>query len=333
MKAYGMFIDREIEIEAKEDGVAIIPHKVLEKLSNEFDVFYTFESIFNNGAVAVFKCSASCETINRRAEAIGEASNKNLENEISKRYPSVMASKRAFDRAMIRLFGFDETYSDNEIEEKSTKTDPAVTPAKTAPAIPIAASTKKIPETPVKEAIEQPLVEQNLEQPIVEKVEAPVVETSASHEETQPIISEPVPEITTVEKSIEDTLGVVEEDDGYEENFVIDDYSDNASNENESAKVVATEDTVEETPEVKVPTKTIEPEEAPEPFVEEEPEFLSIVVAFGQYKARNMTMKQLYIDHRSSLDWLANGIPYSSELAVAQTQAAKDTIAYMEARA
>lgn len=188
MKVFGTYIEREIEIDTKEDGVAIIPHKVLEKLADEFGVYYTFDTVFNNGVSAVFKCTATCDMPKRRSEAIGEASNRNLENEISKRYPSIMASKRAFDRAMIRLFGFDEAYSDNEIEAQSKNT--ATVSENTAPSEePVAVASKK---KPVEKAVvnkpttEAPKPVETIPEPTAEVAEAPVVEQPVEEPQTLP---------------------------------------------------------------------------------------------------------------------------------------------------
>lgn len=125
MKINAINIKKEIEVECyeTEDGLRIVPHSALEKLADEYNIRYHQDLLFCNGYQIIFKCTATAnlEGIERYAEQIGESSKSNLTTKISQSYPAIMASKRAFDRAVIRLLGFEGVYSDNEIETPKEK--------------------------------------------------------------------------------------------------------------------------------------------------------------------------------------------------------------------
>ena len=213
MKVYGIYIDREIEIEEREDKMSIIPHKTLEALADEFGVIYDFELLLANGYTAAFKCTAeftcttaSGETIKRRAVQIGESSKSNLVTEISKQYPLIMASKRAFDRTMIRLFGFTGGYSDTEIETSSPvkKTAAEATKTPSAPAAKPTTTTRTTSRRAMPASSEPP-VSIFEEKPVVAPTEEAIAKTTTTPSaEPDPVAkTSEMPEFASEEYSLD----------------------------------------------------------------------------------------------------------------------------------
>ena len=189
MKAKAKYLDKEVEFEGKViDDKTIIPHSVLEELADDNSVDYSYLSLFNNGWSAVFECTASFKTSSglcRTVHAIGESNTKNLTTDIAKKYPTIMAAKRAFDRAVIRLFGFKDTYADSEsIEERKLKKKKAEIPEESVdyPELPVVGidAVEEEPETVIADAADvTPALDEQDDRPVPETEEMPEIPSNA----------------------------------------------------------------------------------------------------------------------------------------------------------
>lgn len=92
-----------------------IVHDIAPQMEKPIKYHYAEPRMFEPGHFVVF-CTMTDEGGQRRVEAIGEASESSLETEIAKKFPVLIATQRAFDRAAIRFLAFPgKAYSDSEI--------------------------------------------------------------------------------------------------------------------------------------------------------------------------------------------------------------------------
>lgn len=103
-----------------EDIMTIISHNSLERLmhnvlmNSDYSVNYDLNFIECTKRHTVVEC-VIWDKNSRRISGIGESSLESLNSSIAKQYPSLTASQRAFDRAIIRYLGFEgRCYSDSE---------------------------------------------------------------------------------------------------------------------------------------------------------------------------------------------------------------------------
>lgn len=110
-KVLSRYLKQEFEVasyESQENGesVQVISHEALEDIVHnqipaEKNVRYDFTDMAITRNHCVIRCTVS-DKDGRRVQAIGETVPETLETEISQNYPALMASQRAFDRAVIR---------------------------------------------------------------------------------------------------------------------------------------------------------------------------------------------------------------------------------------
>lgn len=115
-KVYSKYLKTDLEVsvfEAMENGepLNVISHESLENaVFNELDPTYGVKCAYECMNIApehcVFACTISDKS-GRSIQTIGEASPETLETEMARKYPAIMASKRAFDRAAIRYLALD----------------------------------------------------------------------------------------------------------------------------------------------------------------------------------------------------------------------------------
>lgn len=124
-KLYSNYLKRDFELSLieKQEGdrvLQIVPHDALEDIIHnqiplEQGVTYDYrvESTDPNHSVVI--CIVA-DQFGRRVVGIGEATPGTLDNEIAKTYPTLIASQRAFDRAVIRYLAFPgKAFSNTEI--------------------------------------------------------------------------------------------------------------------------------------------------------------------------------------------------------------------------
>ena len=304
MKAKAKYLDKEVEFEGKViDDKTIIPHTVLEELADDNSVDYSYLSLFNNGWSAVFECTASFKTSSglcRTVHAIGESNTKNLTTDIAKKYPTIMAAKRAFDRAVIRLFGFKDTYADSEsIEERKLKKKKAEIPEESV----------DYPELPV---VDIDTVEEEPETVIEDAAE---VTPASDEQDDRPVPeTEEMPEIPSNAIAFDNTDGVDDYDCDLD-----DDGGDDASNPFAKKPTVVKKET---------PIKLPEPENKDDSSDNEDHlTFLDTIVAVGPYNKKGITVNQLYDQDIDALNWIANS-RIKGKLFEAQREAALKTIEY-----
>ena len=114
MKVFSKAYNREFEVEVcpstDEELFNVISHKSLQNL---FDIELrgqyesTFEVIKDNPGHCIVKCSIKELTTGFVVEEIGEKSKVKGEGEIAQQFPVTSAYTRAFDRALIRMLGFE----------------------------------------------------------------------------------------------------------------------------------------------------------------------------------------------------------------------------------
>ena len=303
MKAKARYLDKEIEFEGTVvDGNTIIPHSVLQELAYENGVEYHYDCLFNNGWNAVFMCTATFTDKNgkdHKAQSVGEANSKNLTNDIARMYPNAMASKRAFDRAVIRLFGFKDTYSDSE-DVQSPKSKKAAQ---------VASETSVYPDSPI---IDFSDVEEEKPAAITED---PADDTEEPDKEAKERpITEPIKNVALPANAT--PFEVVSADDEYDDEF------DSADNSELFAAPAKTE------PSGKTSIK-VAPKAAPAPESETStyPAFLDTVVAVGPYNKKGITVNQLYDEDKDALQWIADS-RIKGKLFEQQREAAIRTIEY-----
>ena len=124
-KIKSLYTNIKYELETFEkvnnEGVmTIISHNSLERLMHnvlmkeDCAVKYDLNFIECTEKHTVVECII-WDNKSRRISAIGESSYKSLNSDIARQYPSLTASQRAFDRAIIRYLGFEgRCYSDSE---------------------------------------------------------------------------------------------------------------------------------------------------------------------------------------------------------------------------
>lgn len=264
---------------------------------------YSYLSLFNNGWSAVFECTASFKTSSglcRTVHAIGESNTKNLTTDIAKKYPTIMAAKRAFDRAVIRLFGFKDTYTDSEsIEERKLKKKKAE----------ISEESVDYPELPV---VDIDAVEEEPETVIEDAAE---VTPASDEQDDRPVPeTEEMPEIPSNAIAFDNTGGVDDYDCDLD-----DDGGDDASNPFAKKPTVVKRET---------PIMLPEPDNKDECIEDEDhPIFLDTIVAVGPYNKKGITVNQLYDQDIDALNWIANS-RIKGKLFEAQREAALKTIEY-----
>ena len=302
MKAKAKYLDKEIEFEGTVvDGKTIIPHSVLQELAYENCVGYHYDCLFNNGWNAVFMCTASFTDklgVSHTAQSIGEANNKNLTNDIARMYPNAMASKRAFDRTLIRLFGFKDTYSDSE-DVQSPKSKKAAQ---------VASETSVYPDSPI---IDFSDAEEEKPAKITEdtsETAETVIGGMAERHIAEPIKNMAIPANAT-------PFEVVSSDDEYEEELEIAESNLFAS--------PSINETIVDTDIKVAPKADSEYESAEESY----PSFLDTVVAVGPYNKKGITVNQLYDEDKSALQWIADS-RIKGKLFEQQREAAIRTIEY-----
>ena len=303
MKAKARYLDKEIEFEGTVvDGKTIIPHSVLQELAYENGVEYHYDCLFNNGWNAVFMCTAAFndkDGKSHKEQSVGEANNKNLTNDIARMYPNAMATKRAFDRAMIRLFGFKDTYSDSEDVQSS----------KSKKAAQVSSETGVYPDSPI---IDFSDVEEEKPAAITED---PASETDAAEKEaaerpiTEPINNMAVPANAT-------PFEMVSSDDEYEDEL--------ESTESSALFVAPSKSEPAGKTGIKVAPKAAPATESTESSY---PAFLDTVVAVGPYNKKGITVNQLYDEDKDALQWIADS-RIKGKLFEQQREAAIRTIEY-----
>lgn len=121
------YLKKDIEVEAVDfvDGqedVKIIPHAVLE------DIVYNDPICVENVVQPHFLCVVRephhyaflctlTDRNGRRVEGIGESLPETLTTDIARKYPVLMAQKRAFDDAALKFLGITDAYSDAQIQK------------------------------------------------------------------------------------------------------------------------------------------------------------------------------------------------------------------------
>lgn len=113
-KVHSRYLNCDFDVlvnEKNRDGemVSIISHESLRDIiSNQIPmkmgVNYTYENFGNNHHPVV--CCTMYDKAGRKVQALGEATQSSLETENSKRFPTVIAAQRAFDRAAIDFLAF-----------------------------------------------------------------------------------------------------------------------------------------------------------------------------------------------------------------------------------
>ena len=96
-----------VTFEREENGrvVKIIMHDSLEDvIHNQAEgVKYSYDVISADRNHSIVKCDMSNKDGSRYIVAIGESVPETLDNDIAQKYPTLIASQRAFDRAAIRF--------------------------------------------------------------------------------------------------------------------------------------------------------------------------------------------------------------------------------------
>ena len=129
MKIYSSTLGREIDLATFTQNdptgrpLTIVLHRALEAFVCETDeINYDFTCVCSDRNHCVVKCNmwfkdAHNALSERRVQTHGEAVPETLTSDIARNYPYVMAEKRAFDRAAIRLLNLPQsTYSESEID-------------------------------------------------------------------------------------------------------------------------------------------------------------------------------------------------------------------------
>lgn len=115
----------EFQTFENEEGLTIISHNSLEYVVNnnipkEFEMKNDIKMLFVSDVHNVAQCTF-IDKYGRRIQGIGETTRDTLTNSISRAYPSLTATQRAFDRAAIRYLGLlGKVYSDLEIENNNS---------------------------------------------------------------------------------------------------------------------------------------------------------------------------------------------------------------------
>lgn len=147
------YLKKEIEIASVDfvDGqedVKIIPHATLE------DIVYNDPICVENVVQPHFLCVVRepnhyaflctlTDRNGRRVEGIGESLPETLSTDIARKYPVLMAQKRAFDDAALKFLGITDAYSDAQIQKekssenvKKSSSEPEDAPANNSSVIP-----------------------------------------------------------------------------------------------------------------------------------------------------------------------------------------------------
>ena len=100
----------------------VVSHKTLQNVVNTRNISYTFTfaspavSKINNNDTVIATCTMNDPITKRTVSAVGDASKLSCITELEKKYPALIATNRAFDRAAIQMLAFKETvYSSSEI--------------------------------------------------------------------------------------------------------------------------------------------------------------------------------------------------------------------------
>ena len=213
-KIYSKAYNREFEVEVcpSADGELynVISHKSLQNL---FDIELrgqyesSFEVIKDNPGHCITKCVIKELTTGFVIEEIGEKSKVKGEGEIAQQFPVTSAYTRAFDRAMIRMLGFEgKFYSDEELGTKIAPESPVVTGVPEVPQD-IFKDDEYEDDTPVGDAT----VELNAPdyEALANEATEDEVETSVEENES-PAEDEPVEETPTDDEPVEDSPAVDE---------------------------------------------------------------------------------------------------------------------------
>lgn len=304
------------------DGTSIVLHKTLEEIATNYGITYTFEFICGNADSAVYKCIARDPATGVVSEQIGEASGKNLETDISKKYPHIMASKRAYDRAVLRVMGLFNIYSDEEIPV-NTKV-PTTGPAPTKNQQKKSESRKSANPAPAAAPIDIDAV--------LGKDAVPVTGPEKSSEETKAI---PTPKKVTAPPDVPVNMDAITT-------------SGNADISSFLAPTTEDDDEIEREIEFKkektgvadAAETEIQPEETSEQDIQpaneataDRPDFLNCIVKVGKHKPEGLTFEQLYHQHRDSFDWILRFATSTSGIFAEQAKVAKKVKDYLEAKA
>lgn len=135
MKLHSKAFNREIEVELcpKNEGELfdVVAHKSLQDI-HDIEMRGQFETtltvVKDNVNHALVKCQIKEISTGFVVEEIGEKIKIDNDTEIGRNFPVTTAATRAFDRAMIRMLGFEgKFYSDTEMSDQNN-----VSPAETA---------------------------------------------------------------------------------------------------------------------------------------------------------------------------------------------------------
>lgn len=108
--------DFEVQDNAREDGVeGVISHEMLEdiilnQIPKSLGIQFEYNVVTANPAHSVVLCTMR-DAEGRQTSAVGESSPKTLDTALALKYPTQMASKRAFDRAAKMYLNVEEDSS------------------------------------------------------------------------------------------------------------------------------------------------------------------------------------------------------------------------------
>lgn len=149
-KVESRYLKRTFEVasyESQENGdtIQVISHEALENIIHnqipaEVGVRYDFQDMCITRNHCVVRCTIT-DAAGRRVQQIGETVPETLETEISKNYPALMASNRAFDRAVIRyldlpgktLSNLENNFAADAVNNGETTVNVGEKPPKEAP--------------------------------------------------------------------------------------------------------------------------------------------------------------------------------------------------------
>lgn len=204
------YLKKEIEIDSVDfvDGqedVKIIPHATLE------DIVYNDPICVENVVQPHFLCVVSephhyaflctlTDRNGRRVEGIGESLPETLTTDIARKYPVLMAQKRAFDDAALKFLGITDAYSDAQIQKdkafengKTSSPKQEDTPANSSAIIPEKAPSSKHSAIILEDAapVEEPVhMTVDKDEEVVLKPSAPA-HSEPSSGAAMPVVSAP----------------------------------------------------------------------------------------------------------------------------------------------
>lgn len=339
MEIYSKYLKRNFTISGAElENKTIISHADLEDIVlNQIDDVRFSYSVIETTKPPVFICKMDYE--NRHVEAIGEATYASLTTEIAKQFPATMAANRAFDRAAIRLLGFEgKVYSDNEIDKttiKKTTANSNPNPVLNSDANASAPSSSESGVEFVEDLVNDILPgltdgadgDNNMFKALIE----PNPETIDLTDELSPEESEETPksESPVEETSDNDDLGFGEElgfisdiSDDAQLSLADDDISELIVDSNDT--IIPDDEVVVETPEVSesIPEVPVSEQSSTDEVDLSSVEGSEMIVSLGRNKSKNITFAELAKTDIDSLIWIANYKPRFEKDAV-QVETAK----------